>query len=67
MVRVKLIVSQHTMTRLVSPAMILGRYMGHWGSLGKKGPSDGKKAVPEGIVSPSTTSDVTDTAIEEES
>jgi hypothetical protein len=55
------------MTRLVSPAMILGRYMGHWGSLGKKGPSDGKKAVPEGIVSPSTTSDVTDTAIEEES
>lgn len=70
MVRVKLIVSQHTLTRLVSPAMILGRYMGRWGSSGKKGPSDdsdGKKAAPGGIVSPSTTSDISDIAVEEES
>ncbi|KAK1744924.1 chromodomain-containing protein [Skeletonema marinoi] len=70
MVRVKLIVSQHTLTRLVSPAMILGRYMGRWGSSGKKGSSDdsdGKKAAPGGIVSPSTTSDISDIAVEEES
>ncbi len=65
MVRVKLIVSQHILTRLVSPAMILGRYMGRWGSSGKKENSDhdGKKAA----VSPSTTGDVSDTADSEES
>ena len=69
MVRVRLIVSQHILTRLVSPAMILGRYMGRWGSSGKKEASkyDGKKAVPGGIISPSTASDVSDTVIEEES
>lgn len=55
------------MTRVVSPVMILGRYTGRWGSAGKKGPSDGKKAVSGGIVSPSTTSDVSDTVIEEKS
>ena len=69
MVKVKLIVSQHTMTRLVSPDMILGRYMGRWGSSGKKDVSkfDGKKSIPGGMISPSTTSDVSDTVIEAES
>ncbi len=70
MVRVKLIVSQHILTRLVSPDMILGRYMGRWGSSGKKEASEdgGKKAAPGGIsVSPSTTGDVSDSAVSEES
>ena len=54
--RVKMIVSQHTMTRLVSPAMILGRYMGRWGSSGKQGAKKNELASA-GIVSPSTTSE----------
>jgi hypothetical protein len=57
------------MTRLVSPDMILGRYMGRWGSSGKKDASkfDDKKSIPGGMISPSTTSDVSDTVIEAES
>ena len=69
------------MTRLVSPDMILGRYMGRWGSSGKKDVPkfDGKKSIPPvqsntrnmdsagGMISPSTTSDVSDTVIEAES
>ena len=64
MVRVKLIVSQHILTRLVSPAMVLGRYMGRWGSSGKKETSDHDKKA---AVSPSTTGDVSDAGISEES
>ena len=57
------------MTRLVSPDMILGRYMGRWGSSGKKDVPkfDDKKSIPGGMISPSTTSDVSDTVIEAES
>jgi hypothetical protein len=54
MVRVKLIVSQHVMTRLVSPAMILGRYIGRWGTSAKQGNSDAEKESDSGrLVSPS--------------
>ena len=66
MARVKLIVSQHSMTRLVSPDMILGRYTGRWGSTQKE--TRDKNDVSGGIVSPTTTSDVSDNnATEEES